>query len=152
MQQRNGNDELSRVTFIVSIIVYVLSILFNSSLFYLLALCGIIYSLFRMLSRNISARQKENQRFLQFFRLQKKRVSMRKEYRIFTCKGCGQHIRVPRKSGSYLSYLWAKSDSSDMMTTLDKNENSSVGESIVCTAAAQSDRPEKMIPQAELLL
>lgn len=99
MQQRNGNDELCRITFIVSIIVYVLSVLFNSSLFYLLALCGIIYSLFRMLSRNISARQKENQQFLQFFNLQKKRFSMRKEYRIFTCKGCGKHIRVPRKKG-----------------------------------------------------
>lgn len=72
MQQRNGNDELCRVTFIVSIIVYVLSVVLNSSLFYLLALCGIIYSLFRMFSKNVPARQKENQQFLQFFSLQKK--------------------------------------------------------------------------------
>ena len=99
MQQRNGNDELCRVTFIVSIIVYVLSVVLNSSLFYLLALCGIIYSLFRMFSKNVPARQKENQQFLQFFSLQKKRFAMRKEYRIFTCKGCGKHIRVPRKKG-----------------------------------------------------
>lgn len=99
MQQRNGNDELCRVTFIASVIVYVLSVVFNSSLFYLLALCGIIYSLFRMFSKNVAARQKENQQFLQFFSLQKKRFSMRKEYRVFTCKGCGQHIRVPRKKG-----------------------------------------------------
>ena len=99
MQQRNGNDEMCRTVFIVSIVVYVLSIIFRSSLLYWLAFVGIIYSLFRMFSRNVAARQKENQQFLQFFSLQKKRFNMRKEYRIFTCKGCGQHIRVPRKKG-----------------------------------------------------
>lgn len=99
MQQRNGNDEMCRTAFIASIVVYVLSIIFRSSLLYWLAFVGIIYSLFRMFSRNVAARQKENQQFLQFFSLQKKRFDMRKEYRIFTCKGCGQHIRVPRKKG-----------------------------------------------------
>ena len=37
MQQRNGNDEMCRTVFIASIVVYVLSIIFRSSLLYWLA-------------------------------------------------------------------------------------------------------------------
>ena len=106
MRQRNGNDNLSRITFLVSVILYLVSIIldiismeFVGSILYVIGFAGIIYSLFRIFSGNVPARQQENEKYLQFVRLQKKRFSMRKEYRIFTCKGCGQHIRVPKKKG-----------------------------------------------------
>lgn len=99
MQHRNGSDDLCRSVLIVSILLYIISMLIRSSFLYLLSFCGIVYSLFRIFSGNIAKRQRENEKYVQFVRLQKKRFSMRKEYRIFTCKGCGQHIRVPRKKG-----------------------------------------------------
>lgn len=106
MQSRNGNDDLCRTTFIASILLYILSVILDilslesiGSILYFVAFCGIIYSLFRMLSGNVMARQRENEKYLQFISLQKKRYAMRKEYRIFACKGCGQHIRVPKKKG-----------------------------------------------------
>lgn len=106
MRQRNGNDDLSRITFLVSVILYLVSIVLDivslesiGSILYLIGLAGILYSFFRIFSGNIPARQRENEKYLQFISLQKKRFAMRKEYRIFTCRGCGQHIRVPKKKG-----------------------------------------------------
>lgn len=99
MQHRNGSDDLCKGVLIGSILLYIVYVLTQYSFLYLLSFCGILYALFRTFSRNIAKRQTENEKYLRFFRLQKKRFSMRKEYRIFTCKGCGQHIRVPRKKG-----------------------------------------------------
>ncbi|MBS6723008.1 MAG: hypothetical protein KH268_08460 [Clostridiales bacterium] len=106
LQRRNGNDDLSRITFLVSVILYLVSIVLDilslesiGSILYVIGFAGIIYSLFRIFSGNVPARQRENDKYLHFISLQKKRFAMRKEYRIFACKGCGQHIRVPKKKG-----------------------------------------------------
>lgn len=99
MRNRNGTDELSRCIFTISLLFYLMSVIFRSSILYFVAVIGIFYSFFRVFSKDIAERQRENGKFIQFFQLQKKKFKMRKEYRVFTCKGCGQHIRVPKKKG-----------------------------------------------------
>ena len=54
----------------------------------------LIRSIFRMYSRNIEARRRENAAFLRFF----SRLTD-KQYRYFRCPGCRQVVRVPRGKG-----------------------------------------------------
>ena len=60
----------------------------------LLAYIPLIWSIFRMYSRNIEARRRENAAFLRFF----SRLTD-KQYRYFRCPGCRQVVRVPRGKG-----------------------------------------------------
>ena len=66
----------------------------------------IIYTYFRILSRNISARYAENQKYLGYtqkirswFTREKNMMEQRKTHHIYTCPGCGQKIRIPRGKG-----------------------------------------------------
>ena len=66
----------------------------------------IIYTYFRILSRNISARYAENQKYLGYtqkirsqFNREKNMMEQRKTHHIYTCPGCGQKIRIPRGKG-----------------------------------------------------
>lgn len=99
MQGRNGVDDLGRVIFIISLVLYVLSGFLRNGFLQLLSLIGLIYTMYRAFSRDLRSRQEENRKYLQFLNLQKMRFEMRKEYRIFKCKGCGRNIRVPKGKG-----------------------------------------------------
>ena len=96
MQGRNGVDDLGRVIFIISLVLYVLSGFLRNGFLQLLSLIGLIYTMYRTFSRDLQSRREENRKYLQFLNLQKMRFEMRKEYRIFKCKGCGRNIRVPK--------------------------------------------------------
>lgn len=99
MQGRNGVDDLGRVFFITSLLLYVLSGFLRISVLQMISLIGLIYTMYRIFSRDLQSRQEENRKYLQFLNLQKMRFEMRKEYRIFKCKGCGRNIRVPKGKG-----------------------------------------------------
>ena len=99
MQGRNGVDDLGRVIFIISLVLYVLSGFLRNGFLQLLSLIELIYTMYRTFSRDLRSRQEENRKYLQFLNLQKMRFEMRKEYRIFKCKGCGRNIRVPKGKG-----------------------------------------------------
>ena len=99
LQGRNGVDELRRVLLIASTVLYILAALLRSVTLNFISLIGFIYSIYRTWSRDLRSRQDENMKFLHFWNLQKMRFEMRKEYRIFRCKGCGRNIRVPRGKG-----------------------------------------------------
>lgn len=99
LQGRNGVDELGRVLLIASTVLYILAAILRSVTLNFISLIGFIYSIYRTWSRDLRSRQDENMKFLQFANLQKMRFEMRKEYRIFRCKGCGRNIRVPRGKG-----------------------------------------------------
>lgn len=96
---RNGVDELGRIVGIASIICYILGLLFRSNLIYTLGMVGVIYFLYRMLSRKISDRRAENKKFTDYVKLNKMRYEQRKEFRIFKCKSCGRSVRVPKGKG-----------------------------------------------------
>ena len=106
MAGRYGVDELSKFLNIVLLVLLVMSIFIRSGILYLLALGILIYSYFRMFSRNISKRYEENQKFVNFryrnvvkWNNFKKRFAQRKEYRFYHCPQCKQTVRGPRGRG-----------------------------------------------------
>ena len=99
MNGRNGPDKLGKDIGIFSIIIYVIALFIGNQILYTLSLIGMMYSLFRIFSKNLSARRSENQSYNQYIRKYHSRLEMHKDYRIFKCKGCGKKIRVPRGKG-----------------------------------------------------
>ena len=107
---RYGVDDLSRAQIIVSMVLLLvstfLSAFFRVNILYWLGLALLIYSYFRILSRNVSKRYEENQRYLNAkYRAVvkknnlKKRWAQRSTYRFVKCPQCKQTVRVPKGRG-----------------------------------------------------
>lgn len=69
----------------------------------------VIYSYFRMFSRNYAKRSMENQRYLNmtrgirnWFEKTKRRANARRNYKYFSCPKCGKKVRVPRGHGKIM--------------------------------------------------
>ena len=106
MYGRYGIDSFGKCTIMVSLICILLSGFFKSNILSLLAWVGIIYTYFRMFSRNIYKRSAENQAYLTktykircFFLRRKNRLADLRTHHIYKCPGCHQKIRVPRGKG-----------------------------------------------------
>lgn len=110
MQGRYGADQFARFTMGVALVCIVLALFLRRSpiggLLDTLGLATIVYTYFRMLSRNISKRYEENQKYLSMtqklrmrFSKEKSMMEQRKTHHIYTCPGCGQKIRIPRGKG-----------------------------------------------------
>ena len=106
MYGRYGVDSFGRFLIGAMFVLIVLSIFIRSWILQVLIWGALIYSYFRMFSRNIPKRYAENQKFLsvtggvrKFLRIRKKRFDDRGEYRHFTCPKCGQDVRVPKGKG-----------------------------------------------------
>ena len=105
MQGRYGGDQLSRSLMILTVACMVLS-LFGADFFYIIGFALLIYSYFRIFSRNRYKRQAENAVYLkyeykvrQFFATWKRDMAQRKTHHIYRCPSCRQKIRVPRGKG-----------------------------------------------------
>ena len=99
---RNGPDQLSLAMMLLAL---VLSFVPWTYMFILsLALTGA--AIWRMFSRNIDKRRKENFMLMKlvnniktwYYKLNARR-QQNKQYRIFKCPQCGQKLRVPRGKG-----------------------------------------------------
>jgi DNA-directed RNA polymerase subunit RPC12/RpoP len=106
MQGRYGMDQLSRFTTGTSLFLMVLTLFIPNRIGYTLAVLLLIYSYFRMFSKNHTKRYKENQWFLKYYnpfhRLfvsQKNILRQRKTHHIYTCPTCKQKIRIPKGKG-----------------------------------------------------
>ena len=113
LQGRYGVDALGRFLSLSACAVLVIALLLRgvgngavTSLLGTVAFAEIIWCYMRVFSRNIGRRAAENERYLRlkgrftgWFRLQKDRVSQRKEYAFFRCPGCRRVTRVPRGKG-----------------------------------------------------
>ncbi len=104
MRRRNGTDALGWTTLIAGIALYIFSFFVPNTVIRTLmtyvGLIGIIYTIFRMFSKNTYARETENRRFKEFFtRRGSRRNPDAKNYKVLVCKGCGRKIRVPRGKG-----------------------------------------------------
>lgn len=114
MRGRYGADEFSRFLVWVVIGFWVVSIILRSAgrdsqplatagvVTDYISFVAIIYCLFRMFSKNISKRQKENRLYLKYktnitgiFRAK----NTDKTYKIYKCPQCGQKVRVPKNKG-----------------------------------------------------
>lgn len=105
MQGRYGTDQFNRFLTVLALICLFLSA-FGLRFFYLLALLLLIYTNFRMFSKNLYKRRQENTSYLQYsykikqyLATQKKNFSQRKIYHIYKCPSCSQKIRIPRGKG-----------------------------------------------------
>ncbi len=99
MRGRNGMDNLNKALFIIVIILDVICIFIKKRVVYSIFWLVSILFLYRFLSKNLVARQRENDKFQSFTRINKMKYDMRKDYKIFRCKVCGRNIRVPRGKG-----------------------------------------------------
>jgi uncharacterized C2H2 Zn-finger protein len=112
MYGRYGTDQLNLFLLGVWVALYIVSIVLNlmhltlpAQVVNLLAYALVIWSLFRMLSRNYDRRRRENQVYLdkiapishtfRQFRAQRRD----KEHKYFRCPSCGAVLRVPRMKG-----------------------------------------------------
>lgn len=106
MTGRYGTDQLSGVYLVTTVVLMVLSMITNFSLFYLLAIVLLIYTYYRMFTKNVTKMYAQNQKFLNAryklvakWHAFKKRFSQRKDYRFYKCPSCKQRVRVPRGKG-----------------------------------------------------
>ena len=114
---RTGVDALGRTFTWAAMILMLVTMFTHSNIAYLLAMACLIYSIWRMFSKNYQKRYYENQMFLQktakirgFFmrltpniknKIARMRYDMdqRRTYKIFKCPSCKQKLRVPRGRG-----------------------------------------------------
>lgn len=99
LQGRHGIDELSKTILIAGMVTYLLGGILQNGLLLTLAMMGMIYAIYRALSRNEWDRNEEKRKFNRYIKLWKVKYQERKTSRIFMCKGCGRMIRVPKGKG-----------------------------------------------------
>lgn len=107
MQGRYGVDEFYNCLLAVYLVLFLVNCFVRSSVISTLILLLILYTFFRVFSKNITARQKENskylilkRKFLQGFGNIKKRFADKTHvYR--KCPHCKATLRFPRKKGNH---------------------------------------------------
>lgn len=106
MYGRHGADHLSvgliAISFLISLVLRFVPVPF----ILLIAYIPLVFAFYRILSKNISKRQHENQIFLQYFspvaEWCKKKYSHLKQmqtHKFYKCPNCRQELRVPRGRG-----------------------------------------------------
>lgn len=102
MYGRNGADDLSRALLLLSIIVLLPSSFIKNNIrivFLALFWAIVIYCYYRMFSKKLYDRKKENDWYVGKMNYIKLRFSQRKNYRFFDCPKCKTHLRVPKGVG-----------------------------------------------------
>ena len=106
MSGRYGVDAFSRFILIIVLICWIGSTLLNSRILHSWAWLLVIYTYYRMFSRNITKRYQENAKYLQIknkilskFKVDPTQRQQRKTHHIYKCPVCKQKIRIPRGKG-----------------------------------------------------
>ena len=106
MYGRYGSDELNMALLAAALVLSVLNSIFSAvfrgyAAMSVVTLCVsvviyalLIYGIFRIFSRNIYKRRRENRKFLNFWNRLRDR-----EHRYFNCPQCKQTVRVPKNRG-----------------------------------------------------
>ena len=106
---RYGSDTLNRVLtgiYLTWLIVFtIVDIFVNSIIFSIVGWCTVVslfvWVMFRMMSRNIYARRRENDKFCGFFKLRKNKFRDRKTHVYRKCKSCKAVLRLPKSKGKH---------------------------------------------------
>lgn len=109
---RYGVDQLWRallIFYLISIIITNIVYRFSKIAYYslsVMALAILIYAVFRVFSKNIESRRKENQDWLrltgsikQKFMFQKEKTKQRKTHKFVKCSQCKKTLRLPKHKG-----------------------------------------------------
>ncbi len=105
MYGRYGQDQFSRFLLMICMVLLILSFFVRIPGLSLLVLIMLGYVYFRMLSRNVTARYAENQKYLElkgrFLGFFKKggNAQSQGDKMIFRCPKCSQKIRIPKGKG-----------------------------------------------------
>ena len=99
MAGRYGSDRLNQCLLGAAFVLILISAIGGRrvqwmSVLSLLAYVPLVWSIFRMYSRNIEARRRENAAYMRFWMRLKDRQN-----RYFRCPRCNQTVRVPRGKG-----------------------------------------------------
>ena len=106
---RYGNDTLNKVLtgiYLTWLIVFTIVDVFVPSIIFTLVgwcitLALFAWVMFRMMSRNIYARRRENDKFCGFFKLRKNKFRDRKTHVYRKCKTCKAVLRLPKAKGKH---------------------------------------------------
>lgn len=106
MLGRYGQDELGKFILSLSLILLIINLFVKTAALSAAALVLIIYSYYRIFSRDISARYAENKKFLtsldplrrKFFS-SKNKYDNRKVYKYIKCPQCKFEMKVPKNKG-----------------------------------------------------
>lgn len=116
-QGRTGVDALGRFCTWLALFFMIVTMITHLGIPYLIAMILLIYSIWRMFSKNYQKRYLENQKFLsktagirrffsnliikvrRFFSKLKYDSNQRKIYKIFYCPNCRQKLRAPKGRG-----------------------------------------------------
>ena len=109
MYGRYGSDTLNKILIIVYAVIVVaytvLSLFIDSvwfSFFYFVFSITLIYIIFfRMMSRNIQKRRRENEKFCGFFKLRRNKFRDRKTHVYKKCPHCKAVLRLPKAKGKH---------------------------------------------------
>lgn len=108
MYGRNGTDALGRALLIVYVVLYAVALFVGSYVLWGLMSALAVYAVFRMLSRNLAARRRENEAYLRlkkrvtsFFGLQKNKWRDRKTHVYRRCPACKSVLRLPKSRGKH---------------------------------------------------
>lgn len=106
MYGRYGMDHLSRFLIGITLLLSIIGSLSKKSIIIYISYLFLFFVLFRMFSKNIQQRAKENMIFVQLFQriinsFQKLKRTFfgTKTHKYYRCPGCRQTIRVPKGKG-----------------------------------------------------
>ena len=106
MMGRYGVDAFSKFLLGLSVACLFISMFTRKNSFYFLGLVIMIYSYYRIFSRDFNKRYAENmmyfrekEKIMKIFRSKKLRFEQRKTHCFFKCPNCKQEVRVPKGKG-----------------------------------------------------
>lgn len=109
MYGRYGIDELSKLLSYVALIMLIVSMFLGQtvkSIVFAIAFVILIYTYFRVFSKNFEKRRAENMKYLnrkqhitEWFKLRRDMWKQRKEFKFFKCPSCKAVLRVPKGKG-----------------------------------------------------
>ncbi|MDD2647852.1 MAG: hypothetical protein PHI27_08580 [Eubacteriales bacterium] len=107
MNGRYGGDQLSRALLWVGLAIYLLGLILNISILWLIGLAVYVFVIYRMMSKKLDVRAEENRKYMSWisrrkteYRQAKARFKNRKEYKYFRCPGCKSWLKLKRGTGS----------------------------------------------------
>ncbi len=108
MKDRNGVDALFYFCFIVYLVMYGLNLLLKSPWFFYIEILILIFALFRLFSKNVEKRQRENAKFKRIIRkinpnyeINRRKIVEGKTHSFHECPYCGAILRFERKRGKF---------------------------------------------------
>ena len=106
MNGRYGVDQFSMVLLVTSILLMIIGRLTGLSLFIFISYIPLIFSIYRMFSKDIAKRRMENYKFSIFispiyskYKKMQRRFKERKTYKYFKCPNCHIELRLPKGKG-----------------------------------------------------